>query len=253
MPAVSSTKYLVKVGWDDVPHLTPEKKADMLEACHPSVRMARSKGEPVVGMGRVWGIPWQKVICDPFPIPDRWPRCFGLDPGWKRTAVCWLARDPEQDVVYVYGEYYVSEMEPHMNALAIQSYGKWIPGVIDPSALKSESTDGKKLIDQYHKAGLPVRPAKSDVDSGVLAVWTRLKESRLKFFSHLQFCKYEFEQYHRDEKMKIVKHNDHLMDALRYAVMTGLRIAVPKAGQEDPDPVGDGPGGEGPLDPVAGY
>jgi len=226
MPAVGDTKYLVKMGWNDAPHLTPEKKKDMLRMTPPALRMARMEGEPVVGVGRIWPMPWERISCRPFDVPDSWPRCYALDPGWKRTAALWLAHDRSTDTAYAYGEYYNSELEPHVNALAIKAFGEWIPGVIDPSSMKGNSDDGRKLAHQYRDAGLRLRFADNDVDSGIAAVWTRLKESRLKVFEHLQHFRFEFNQYHRDEKWNVVKANDHLMDCVRYAVMSGLRIAV---------------------------
>jgi hypothetical protein len=35
----------------------------------------------------------------------------------------------------------------------------------------------------------------------------------------------EFRIYRRDEKGKIVKQNDHLMDATRYLILSGLHVA----------------------------
>jgi hypothetical protein len=43
----------------------------------------------------------------------------------------------------------------------------------------------------------------------------------LKIFKSLASFWQEFRLYRRDEKGKVVKHNDHLMDCLRYAVMSG--------------------------------
>jgi len=53
----------------------------------------------------------------------------------------------------------------------------------------------------------------------LLAVQDRLSTGRLKIFSTLQHTLGEIRLYRRDEKGRIVKENDHLMDALRYAVM----------------------------------
>jgi hypothetical protein len=35
----------------------------------------------------------------------------------------------------------------------------------------------------------------------------------------------EFRRYRYDEKQRVVKEHDHLMDATRYAIMSGLAIA----------------------------
>ena len=44
---------------------------------------------------------------------------------------------------------------------------------------------------------------------------------RLKVQEHLHHWRSEFRKYHRDEQGKIVKANDHLMDATRYLVVSG--------------------------------
>ena len=53
----------------------------------------------------------------------------------------------------------------------------------------------------------------------------------MKVFSSLKNWLDEFRLYHRDENGKIVKTRDHLMDATRYLVMSGVKRAItrPKA------------------------
>ena len=56
----------------------------------------------------------------------------------------------------------------------------------------------------------------------------------MKFFSTLPNLFGEFRIYRRDENGKIVKENDHLMDALRYGIRTGINIAeIEKASTYD--------------------
>jgi hypothetical protein len=47
----------------------------------------------------------------------------------------------------------------------------------------------------------------------------------MKVFNSCQHWLDEFGIYRRDEKGKVVKKDDHLMDATRYLIMSGLRIA----------------------------
>ena len=56
-------------------------------------------------------------------------------------------------------------------------------------------------------------------------MWSRLSTGRLKVFSTLQSWLSEYRLYHRDEKGKVVKKDDHLMDAMRYLVFSGLDVA----------------------------
>lgn len=74
----------------------------------------------------------------------------------------------------------------------------------------------------YRALGLDVEPALNAVESGIYAVWQRLSSGRLKVFASLQHWFSEFRKYHRDDKGRIVKEDDHLMDATRYLVVSGL-------------------------------
>jgi hypothetical protein len=73
------------------------------------------------------------------------------------------------------------------------------------------------------------------VESGIYDVWTMLSTGRLKVFESCKNWVSEFRRYHRDEKGKIVKKDDHLMDATRYAVKSGIArmITEPSAKQDD--------------------
>jgi hypothetical protein len=57
---------------------------------------------------------------------------------------------------------------------------------------------------------------------------------RLKVFSTCRNFLSEFRIYRRDDNGKIVKENDHLMDAARYLIMSGMRVAkTPPYDDED--------------------
>jgi len=68
---------------------------------------------------------------------------------------------------------------------------------------------------------------------------------QLKVMSHLTNWLREFRRYHRDDKgtRKIVKRDDHLMDATRYLVVSGrpLMRTKPKPPREWMPPLPQGP------------
>jgi hypothetical protein len=167
------------------------------------------------------------VLCDPFLIPDWMPQCYALDVGWKRTAALWAAIDPNTDVAYLYNEHYVGQVEPPVHAAAIRARGTWIPGVIDPAARGRSQTDGERLMQTYQELGLDTLTASDNaVEAGLYEVWVRLSTGRLRVFRTLQNWLREFRLYRRDDKGHIVKENDHLMDAMRYIVLSGLIRAL---------------------------
>lgn len=209
-------KVLVMASWDDAPHLTDEDKAELLASMPPHQREARTKGVPQLGAGAIYPVPETDIVVDPFPIPGYWPRLYGLDVGWKRTAAIWGAHDRETDTIYLYAEHYRGEAEPAVHGAAIKAKGDWIPGVIDPASRGRAQADGKRLIEMYQAQGLNLEMADNAVEAGIMEVYERLSTGRLKVFKTLGHWLSEYRIYRRDEKGRVVKESDHLMDATRY-------------------------------------
>lgn len=149
-----------------------------------------------------------------------------MDVGWRRSAALWFAHDTQNDVIYIYGEYYTGNAEPPMHASAIKGRGEWIPGVIDPNSNGRSQHDGEKLLVTYQLLGLNLTKADNSVETGLWQCWTRLSAGKVKVFKTLQNFLMEYRIYRRDEHGKVVKSNDHLMDCFRYAIMSGIDLAV---------------------------
>lgn len=225
MPEITPSKYTVFAGWDDVPHLSEQTKRELLASTPPHLRDARSKGTPSLGAGAIYPVQESEIVVDDFAIPIHWRRVYGMDVGWNRTACVWGAVDPETDTLYLYSEHYRGQAEPAVHVQGIQSRGDWIPGVIDPASRGRGQRDGEQLLQNYTDLGLDVQPAINSVESGIYEVWERLSSGRMKVFSSLRNWMAEYRLYRRDEKGRIVKENDHLMDATRYLVVSGLERA----------------------------
>jgi len=215
---------VVMCGWDDVPHLDEQMKAEMLAKLPPHQRDARTKGIPALGSGAIYPVPESEIICEPFQIPEFWPKAFGMDVGWNTTAALWGAHDKDADIVYVYAEHYRGQAEPSVHAAGIRAKGKWIQGAIDPAARARAQKDGEQLLQLYTDLGLLLTPADHAVESGLFEVWERLSTGRLKIFRTCVNTLAEYRLYRRDDKGRIVKERDHAMDALRYLIKTGLSV-----------------------------
>jgi hypothetical protein len=97
------------------------------------------------------------------------------------------------------------------------------------------------LIQLYRRQGLTVSPAVNAVEAGLYATWQMMSSGKLKVFASLGHWRQEFRLYARDKDGKVIKVNDHLMDAKRYLVMSGLAVMQTK------------PPVHPPVDPTANY
>ena len=216
------SKAVVFMGWKDAPHLSAEAQEALLASYSPHERDARTKGIPQLGSGAIYPVPESEITCKPFDLPAYWPRGYGMDVGWNRTAAVWGAHDRDADVVYLYSEHYRGNAEPSIHAEAIRSRGVWMPGVIDPASRSRGQRDGEQLLNDYVQLGLNLNTAQNAREAGLLEVWQRLSTGRLKVFDSLQSWLTEYRLYRRDEKGIVVKERDHLMDATRYLVVSGI-------------------------------
>ncbi len=118
--------------------------------------------------------------------------------------------------------------------------------VIDTSANTSQATSGKSIKDQLLiPYGLYCLDANKDVSAGILTINSALKDKSLRIGPNCVNLKRQFRscmwedwarnRNQRDPKERILKRDDHLLDALRYILMLpvvyrnpGFRVS-PKA------------------------
>lgn len=215
-------KFVSQVSWEEVPHLNEEQKGEILASYSKHEREARSKGIPSLGAGAIYPFLEDDFVVEPFKIPVWWPRVYGLDVGWNKTAAIWLAQDPDTNIIYVYSEHYMSESPPALNASAIKQRGEWMIGVIDPASRGKSQIDGRTLFDLYEQEGLDLELANNAVEAGILKVYQAFEVGQIKIFSSCVNTLNEIRIYRRNENGEIIKKKDHLMDALRYAMVSGL-------------------------------
>ena len=219
-------KACIYVGWDDVPHLSAEQKESALSGIPPWQREARMHGTPSLGAGAIYPLPEEDILVEPFYIPAHWPRSYGFDVGWNRTAALFFAWDPDNGGVVAYDEYYRGTAEPAVHAMALKAKGgDWMPGVIDPAAKGTRGLKGEILLDVYRAMGLKLTLADNAVEAGLVQTWHWLSIGQFKLFRTLTNTRNEMRLYRRNEKGEIVKENDHLMDSMRYNVMSGKAVA----------------------------
>jgi phage terminase large subunit-like protein len=245
----SPSRYTVNAGWDDVPHLDEQTKAELLRSTKKYLRDARSKGIPALGTGVIFPVDDDAITCRPFKLPDHWPRICGHDFGWDHpTADAWLALDPDTDTIYLYDEYAESEQPIAVHAAAIKARGDWIPVAWPHDGLQHEKGSGIQLAEQYRDQGCAMlhdhaqfdttgedeetRVSRTSVEAGLHEMLTRMQDGRWKVFDTCQGWLREKAIYRR-EKGKVVKLGDDRISASRYGMMMLRYAETPPAARRD--------------------
>lgn len=114
-------------------------------------------------------------VCEPFKIPDSWPKLRAVDYGYAVPYCClWAARSPSGRI-YVYRETYATRMTAPQQALEIRvlsSGERYFTSVGDPS-MWAENREGQRyqaVAAQYAEHGVGLVKATNNRLSG----WTRL-------------------------------------------------------------------------------
>lgn len=246
---IEDGQMLLNVTWDDAPHITPERKKQLLSAIPEYQRDMRSKGIPLMGSGVVFPISEEKIKGEipgirEHGIPKHYQRWGGIDfayGGDHYTAVAYLAYSPDDDVIYVYGGFKMKGSTPIETASRMRKFGTWIPIAYphDGEAVKmSGSGTYKQTAEQYREEDINMMSRSSTfedgsngVEAGVTEMFIRFKTGRLKIAPHLEEYFEEHRLYHRKDG-KIVKEKDDFICAIRYGIMM-RRYAERKPVEED--------------------
>ncbi len=212
----------------------------ILAAYPPHEREMRKYGRPTIGSGLVFPVPEDKLLVDPFPIPEEYQRIGGIDFGWDHpTAVVWIAYDADEDIVYVYDTYRQSKVTPAVHATAINTRPRWISYAWPHDGNRRDSMGNPGLADQYRGHGVNLLPEHftnppamgekkggNSIEVGIMEMLQRMESGRFKVFSTQTDWLEELRMFHRKDG-KIVPIRDDLMAATRYATMS-LRFAAPE-------------------------
>ncbi len=240
------SRKVITCGWRDAPHLTEEWKKDARANTPVYLIETIEEGIPRRGQGAVYPVLESTFVIDPVKISPHWPMVWGFDGGFHNTAAVWLAWDRDNDVVYCIADYkdggtdrnsgepidytiHVARIQARNRAYGFER----MPGVGDAAA--RNALDGKQVLKQYQSAGCNLflaQKARGSVDAGIGEVLERMANGRLKVFRNCVKLLDEFRTYSYDETNRVIKNNDHCLDALRYAIFSGLKKAQTKQRDE---------------------
>jgi phage terminase large subunit-like protein len=239
---------VVVVDMDDNPHLDERTKERALAGLSDEERKARKSGRFVHFAGMVYEQFSASRHVIPAPaVEEAVPRgakvIVGIDPGIRHmAAVLWLALDPDERLT-VFEELALQGHTVKQVCAAIRmvnlkygtltSTGARVPlapywYVIDPAAKNVSHQTGRSDQAEYTDNGIYTILGQNAVTAGINRVAERLETDRLHVTANCtelisQFRKYRWKSETRSEsdpKEEVVKRDDHLLDALRYAVMS---------------------------------
>jgi phage terminase large subunit len=113
--------------------------------------------------------------------------------------------------------------------------------VIDPASRNKNNQTGRSDQMEFSDHGIHTIAGQNAVEAGINRIKERLQNNRLFIFENCTNLRQEFKKYRwrddprtgEDGKPLPIKKNDHLLDALRYAVMS--RPYLPQELEADSD------------------
>lgn len=224
---------------------------DELNSLPVGLRRAWVEGDWTVFSGQAFPL-WsnERHVADLHPddIPAHWPRTVGIDWGFaKPFAAVWLAKDPDTGRYYLYRELYQAGLTDQQQARLIREYTmpgeRIIARFADPSMWsKKTQTTITSSADVYAAEGVHIQPGDNDRLSGkrkVDRLLMSLPDGRpglivssecrnfIKTFPVLAYDEHKPEDVNTDM-------DDHLYDALRYALSNLREATKPQKPQPNP-------------------
>lgn len=220
------TRHVTTMTIYDVDHYTPEQREQIIASYPAHEREARAKGIPTLGSGLIFPIEEEKIIVEPFRVPEYWKQIGGIDFGWDHpTGAAKLVYDADNDIVYVAADYREKELTPILHAAALKPWGAHLPWAWPHDGLQHDKGSGEQLAENYRSNGMKMldrhatwEDGSNGVEAGVQAMLERMQTGRWKVFSTCQAWLAERRLYHRKDG-KIVKVMDDVISASRYAYM----------------------------------
>lgn len=231
---------VVRATIHDNPLLSPDEIAFTLSQFPTDERQAREFGDFIHFGGMIYPGGFERILVPPVLPPtddgDRLPPerirntdvYVGIDPGLKNAAFVWVAFDSSNRAL-VFAELLLREKTPIDYARAIRKVNSLYRihtdpyYVIDPSARNRSLTNAESIQSELIRQGIPTMNGQNEVQAGVQSVRRRIQEGALFVGENLRGLRGEAEEYRMDDRpdgeFKVVKENDHRLDALRYVLM----------------------------------
>lgn len=255
-PELSAGKHLTMMSiWDLEGVLYTKDQIAAIVAAYPAhERDARSKGIPMMGSGRVFPVS-EDIVKEPWIEPAKmrnWPAIGGCDFGYDHPFAhvsCRLEPLSEKAgefIFHVTTEYKQRQALNSTNAQAMNDRGaEWMPIAWPHDGHQTDKNSGLEVAETFR--GMHCRMLHEhaqfqqggyNVETGVMEMLEAMNAGRFKVYEGLVDWFREFLLYHRKPPAagsknmapQIVKFNDDLMSATRYAWMMArhAKVEIPR-------------------------
>lgn len=220
-------------------HLSLEARVELLAGYSEAERMAREEGIATIGTGKVFQFNEDEYICEDFEIPRHWRRIGGLDVGLDHpTCAVSMAIDDESKCIYVYKEYKKVGATPLTHTTNLRNWG--LEFSTDPHAFDRGIGSGTSAASVYEDDGHGLKLFKApagpgSVDASINKIRAYIGSGRFWIFKTCQSLIGEMNVYRTDKNGKIYKHNDDVVDAMRYAFMSIEKATIDGRRKENVD------------------
>jgi phage terminase large subunit-like protein len=217
---------LVRMGLKDALHYTEENIRDIASTYPAYERKARVEGFPQLGEGAVFPVEKKEYVIEPPQRERWWLHLGGIDFGWDHPCgLVECAWDRENDVVMFLRAWRERQKRTPEVASVMRRWGDWMPWAWPHDGWVHDRQSGLTTKALFEEEGVNMLPdhatfedGKSGLEAGVLEMNDRIMTGRLKVSSACEPLIEEMEMYHR-QGGKIVKLDDDLISAARYALM----------------------------------
>lgn len=214
--------------WDN-PDYSKEQIEQTLSEYPEDERQAREFGDFIHFGGMIYPGGFEGILRKPIDASrvEGTDIVVGIDPGVKNAAFVWVSFDRD-NIALVFDELLLQEKTVLDYARAIrQINSKWGVNplyVIDPSARNRHGINLEDIQGELLRLGIPTINGYNPVQAGVQNLRRRIQEKGLFVTENCQGLRGEADEYRMEDRpdgeFKVVKENDHRLDALRYAVMS---------------------------------
>lgn len=240
--------FTIHLTWDDVEHLDKAAQDELTAGMSEEEIQARKYGVATIGTGKVIQFDESDYTCPDFEIPRHWPEISGLDVGLTHpTGAVRLRHDEESDIVYCVAEYKVAGKTAIEHCAHLKPWNTKF--ALSKDAFNKNLRTGDSTADVFKEQGLDVIPcdmSKGSLDASIHELRARIGSGRFFIFKSCNNLLDELRTWRANDKGLIVKLNDDVISALRYALMKLDKAEIPsKRGRAATFTVSDGSGAKG--------